>query len=92
VDCAFPTLRVRAVGDDSDPAGVVHDHCVGCHMCNLESVYTYEGTHNIHTLVLGAHLTGMQAFVGTRPAGSRNDEGEERRRAWKKRRTPAVAK
>ena len=32
------------------------------HMANLESVYTYEGTHEIHTLVLGQHLTGHSAF------------------------------
>ena len=32
-------------------------------MCNLETVKTYEGTHNIHTLVLGARVTGVPAFV-----------------------------
>ena len=32
------------------------------HMANLESVYTYEGTHDIHTLVLGQSLTGINAF------------------------------
>jgi glutaryl-CoA dehydrogenase len=32
------------------------------HMCNLESVYTYEGTHNIHTLVLGEAVTGLAAY------------------------------
>ena len=32
------------------------------HMANLESVYTYEGTHDIHTLVLGQTLTGITAF------------------------------
>ena len=31
-------------------------------MTNLESVYTYEGTHDIHSLVLGRHLTGLSAF------------------------------
>ena len=34
------------------------------HMCNLESVYTYEGTDDIHTLVLGRELTGLDAFSG----------------------------
>jgi hypothetical protein len=29
---------------------------------NLETVYTYEGTHDIHTLVLGQDLTGIPAF------------------------------
>lgn len=32
------------------------------HMCNLESVKTYEGTHEIHTLILGEAITGMSAF------------------------------
>ena len=32
------------------------------HAGNLESVYTYEGTHEIHTLVLGQALTGIAAF------------------------------
>jgi glutaryl-CoA dehydrogenase len=31
-------------------------------MLNLESVYTYEGTHDVHTLALGQALTGIQAF------------------------------
>jgi glutaryl-CoA dehydrogenase len=33
------------------------------HMCNLESVETYEGTYDIHTLIIGQALTGHQAFV-----------------------------
>jgi glutaryl-CoA dehydrogenase len=32
------------------------------HMANLESVYTYEGTHDIHSLILGQTLTGLSAF------------------------------
>ena len=32
------------------------------HMANLESVYTYEGTHDVHSLILGQALTGMSAF------------------------------
>jgi glutaryl-CoA dehydrogenase len=31
-------------------------------MANLESVYTYEGTHDIHTLIVGAEITGLSAF------------------------------
>ena len=34
------------------------------HMCNLESVYTYEGTNDIHLLVVGQELTGLSAFEG----------------------------
>jgi len=33
------------------------------HMANLESVYTYEGTHDIHTLILGAEITGLNAVT-----------------------------
>ena len=32
------------------------------HMANLESVYTYEGTHDIHSLILGQTVTGLNAF------------------------------
>ena len=32
------------------------------HMMNLESVITYEGTHDIHLLIPGADITGIQAF------------------------------
>jgi glutaryl-CoA dehydrogenase len=31
-------------------------------MLNLETVYTYEGTHDIHTLIIGQHITGISAF------------------------------
>ena len=31
-------------------------------MCNLESVYTYEGTDHIHTLIIGEDITGLAAF------------------------------
>ena len=42
--------------------GITDEYPVFRHMCNLETVKTYEGTHNIHTLILGAHVTGIQAF------------------------------
>jgi glutaryl-CoA dehydrogenase len=42
--------------------GILLEYPVIRHMLNLESVYTYEGTHEIHTLVLGGALTGIQAF------------------------------
>jgi glutaryl-CoA dehydrogenase len=42
--------------------GVTDEYQCGRHMCNLESVYTYEGTHDIHTLVLGQDITGLSAF------------------------------
>jgi glutaryl-CoA dehydrogenase len=44
--------------------GIVGECPIMRHMCNIESVYTYEGTHEIHLLVLGKHLTGLDAFAG----------------------------
>ena len=42
--------------------GISLEYQVGRHMLNLESVYTYEGTHDVHTLAIGQELTGMSAF------------------------------
>jgi len=42
--------------------GVTDEYQCGRHMLNLESVYTYEGTHDIHTLAVGKDLTGLSAF------------------------------
>jgi len=43
-------------------AGIVNEHPIMRHLMNMETVVTYEGTHDIHTLVLGAYLTGIPAF------------------------------
>src|SRR5258707_7936832 len=43
--------------------GIVDDYCVMRHMNNLESVYTYEGTNDIHKLVIGEKITGIAAYV-----------------------------
>ncbi len=43
--------------------GITDEYPIFRHMCNLETVKTYEGTHNIHTLILGSHVTGIQAFT-----------------------------
>jgi glutaryl-CoA dehydrogenase len=42
--------------------GITDEYQCGRHMLNLESVYTYEGTHDIHTLVVGQDVTGLAAF------------------------------
>ena len=42
--------------------GITSDYPVMRHMMNIESVYTYEGTHEMHTLILGHEITGIQAF------------------------------
>ena len=43
-------------------SGITTDYSVLRHAVNLETVLTYEGTHEVHTLVLGARLTGLDAF------------------------------
>ncbi len=42
--------------------GITLEYPVMRHMCNLETVYTYEGTHDIHTLILGQDVTGIAAY------------------------------
>lgn len=42
--------------------GITTDYSPMRHMANMETVYTYEGTHDIHTLILGEDLTGLSAF------------------------------
>jgi len=42
--------------------GITEDYSPIRHMANIESVYTYEGTHEMHTLILGQAVTGMAAF------------------------------
>lgn len=49
--------------------GISDEYPVMRHMCNLESVETYEGTYEIHTLILGKDLTGMDALTGNTHQG-----------------------
>ena len=42
--------------------GIADEYPIFRHMANLESVKTYEGTHDIHTLIIGEHITGQAAF------------------------------
>lgn len=44
--------------------GISLEHPIFRHMVNLESVFTYEGTHEVHTLVVGADITGLSAYSG----------------------------
>jgi glutaryl-CoA dehydrogenase len=56
-------LRISRMARDMLGAnGIVDDYCAMRHMLNLETVRTYEGTHDIHTLVLGQAFTGFAAF------------------------------
>jgi glutaryl-CoA dehydrogenase len=53
----------RAARDMHGANGILDEYPVMRHMANLESVKTYEGTHDIHNLILGRYITGIQAFM-----------------------------
>ena len=55
----------RLARDILGAAGITDRYSVIRHFLNLESVYTYEGTHDIHTLVVGQDITGLNAFGGS---------------------------
>ena len=52
----------RACRDILGGNGITLEYPIMRHLCNLETVSTYEGTHDIHTLILGQHVTGIAAF------------------------------
>jgi glutaryl-CoA dehydrogenase len=54
----------RKARDILGAAGITDRHPVVRHLMNLESVFTYEGTHDIHTLIVGRDITGLDAFAG----------------------------
>lgn len=56
-ECARETRRLLGAN------GILAEYQAMRHLANLESVYTYEGTHDIHTLVLGEAITGLNAFA-----------------------------
>lgn len=60
VEIALDTARLAR--DLMGASGITLDYPVFRHMCNLESVSTYEGTHHMHTLILGEHITGLPAY------------------------------
>ena len=56
-DCA--RLAREILGGD----GILQQHHVMRHMVDIESIYTFEGTWDINTLIVGRELTGLSAFV-----------------------------
>jgi glutaryl-CoA dehydrogenase len=60
---AIALETARKARDILGANGIVDDYCIMRHMNNLESVYTYEGTHDIHKLVIGMRITGIPAFA-----------------------------
>ena len=61
-NCEIALAVAREARDILGANGITAEYPVMRHMCNLESVKTYEGTHNIHTLVLGEAITGIAAY------------------------------
>jgi Acyl-CoA dehydrogenases len=60
---AYKSLEIaRNARDILGGNGIQDEYHVIRHMLNLETVKTYEGTHDIHTLIMGRNLTGIQAF------------------------------
>jgi glutaryl-CoA dehydrogenase len=60
--CHWALEIARMARDMLGANGITDEYQTMRHMCNLESVKTYEGTHDIHTLILGHHITGLDAF------------------------------
>ncbi|MCX7880045.1 MAG: acyl-CoA dehydrogenase family protein [Ignavibacteria bacterium] len=61
VDIALQCARISREIHGAN--GILDEYPVMRHMANLESVKTYEGTHDIHTLILGEDITGFSAFI-----------------------------
>lgn len=59
---AFALDAARSARDMLGGNGILLDHAPMRHLMNLETVKTYEGTHDVHTLVLGREITGLDAF------------------------------
>ena len=55
--------------------GIVNEYPVIRHMLNLETVNTYEGTHDMHTLIVGRDITGLDAITVTRRLMERSPDG-----------------
>ena len=61
-NCGRALDIARAARDMHGGNGIQEDFHVMRHMVNLETVNTYEGTHDVHALILGRAITGLQAF------------------------------
>lgn len=61
-NCRVAIEVARDARDLLGANGIVNEYATMRHMCNLETVITYEGTESVHQLILGSHITGIQAF------------------------------
>jgi glutaryl-CoA dehydrogenase len=62
-NCWMALEICRKARDVLGANGITDEYQVFRHMCNLESVYTYEGTHDIHALIVGKEITGEDAVT-----------------------------
>jgi len=63
-NCEIALNISRVARDVHGANGISDEYPIMRHMMNLESVYTYEGTHTMHTLIVGADITGLEAYAG----------------------------
>jgi len=63
-NCGKALDVARLARDMHGGNGISDEYHVMRHLVNLETVNTYEGTHDIHALILGRAQTGLQAFTG----------------------------
>ena len=63
-NCGKALDIARACRDMLGGNGISDEYHVIRHVMNLEAVNTYEGTHDIHALIVGRGITGLQAFTG----------------------------
>ena len=61
-NCGKALAIAREARDMLGGNGIVDEYHIIRHVCNLETVNTYEGTHDIHALIMGRAITGLQAF------------------------------
>ena len=61
-NCAMARDIARISREILGANGITVDYSPIRHMANIESVFTYEGTHDMHTLIVGEDITGIPAF------------------------------
>lgn len=65
-NCGKALDIARAARDTLGGNGISDEYHIIRHVMNLEAVNTYEGTHDIHGLILGRGITGLQAFTNSK--------------------------
>jgi glutaryl-CoA dehydrogenase len=60
--CRTARQAVHLAREILGASGIMHEYPIARHFCNIEAVYTYEGTDDIHTLVLGERITGHPSY------------------------------